>query len=74
MTMIDTRIVGETPADAAWHEVEDGFWVGNTEGRFLGTIERHDPDRFFARDEMRSYVGEFRSLAEARRAIAERTG
>jgi hypothetical protein len=74
MTMIDTHARdGITTASdrAAWHEVDEGFWVGNTDGRFLGTIERHGRDRYFARDAVRAYVGEYRTLAAARTAIVD---
>ena len=73
--MIDSRAhagAATETTEAAWHEVETGFWVGNTDGRFLGTIELQGADRFFARDAVRAYVGEYRSLAAARRAIAGR--
>lgn len=74
MTMIDnvadrTGIRGGT---AAWHEVETGFWVGNADGAFLGTIERHDPSRYFARDATRRYVGEYPALPLAKEAVVRR--
>jgi hypothetical protein len=73
MTMIDggcrTGAYGDI---ATWHEVERGFWVGSTRGRFLGTIERHGSSRYFARDWARRYVGEYPALDLARTAIMDR--
>jgi hypothetical protein len=56
----------------SWHEVDDGFWAGSSDGRFLGTVERHSAHRYFARDSARAYVGEFRSLDRAKGAIVAR--
>lgn len=76
MTMIDdvagrTEIPGCTPT---WAEVDRGFWVGSADGAFLGTVERQEPKRFFARDATRRYVGEYPTLALARTAIIGQTG
>ena len=74
MTMID-NVAGRTGTrggTATWHEVEAGFWVGNADGAFLGTIERHDPSRYFARDATRRYVGEYPALPLAQQAVARR--
>lgn len=75
MTMIDdvAHRTGKHDDVAAWHEVEPNFWVGNADGAFLGTIERHEPSRFFARDAVRRYVGEYPALSLAQKAIIKRT-
>lgn len=75
MTTIDTPnrpLIGPRGAAAEWHEVERDFWVGNARGQFLGTIERHGEERFFARNSVRAYVGEYRTLERAQSAIAAR--
>ncbi|MDT3329879.1 MULTISPECIES: hypothetical protein [Microbacterium] len=53
---------------AAWHEVEAGFWVGNTDGRFLGTVEQ-SPAGWITRDHAGGFVGKYPDAAEARAAI-----
>lgn len=73
MTMIDdvadrTGLRGFT----TWAEVDTGFWVGSTDGVFLGTIEREAPDRYLARDAVSRDVGEYPDLAAARTAVVER--
>lgn len=55
--------------DPIWREVEPGFWVASAEGMFLGTVEQGDERRFFARNSTRTYVGEWRSLDRAQRAV-----
>jgi hypothetical protein len=61
----------ELPTGPVWREVEPGFWVASAEGMFLGTIERQDDDRFFARNATRIYVGEWRSLELAQHAVID---
>lgn len=53
---------------AAWHEVEAGFWVGNTHGRFLGTVEQ-SPTGWITRDHAGAVVGKYPDAATARAAI-----
>ncbi len=53
---------------ATWHEVEAGFWVGNTHGAFLGTVEQN-PAGWIARDHTGGFVGKYPDAAEARAAI-----
>jgi hypothetical protein len=74
MTMIDD-VAHRTGnhSGATWVEVEPDFWVGNADGAFLGTIERHKPSRYFARDAARQYVGEYPALILAQSAIVGRT-
>lgn len=76
MTMIDdvAHRTGNHSGDATWVEVEPDFWVGNADGAFLGTIERHKPSRYFARNATRQYVGEYPALTLAQSAIVGRTG
>lgn len=74
MTTVDgiaerTRV---SEALATWHEVDSGFWVGNTGGAFLGSIERLARGRFLARDAVSQVVGEYAGLGYARRAVIER--
>jgi len=71
MTMVDsgTRQDAAIAESASWHLVDEGFWVGNAGGMFLGTIEQHGATRFFARNATRSYVGEYRSLGAASAAV-----
>ncbi|WP_438352536.1 hypothetical protein [Microbacterium sp. CJ88] len=59
----------DLPVEPVWREVEAGFWVASTEGMFLGTVERHDDARFFARDSTRTYLGEWTSLSLAQGAV-----
>jgi len=59
----------ELPAIPVWREVEPGFWVASAEGMFLGTIEQHSENRFFARNSNRTYVGEWATLDLARDAV-----
>lgn len=73
MTTIAPTTAGAAAAEL-WHKVDRDFWVGNREGVFLGTIERSGPGRFVAYDSVRSEVGVFRSLGDARAAIAARSG
>jgi hypothetical protein len=56
---------------ASWHEVEPGFWVGNTPGRFLGSVE-FDHTGFIARDHTGVKVGKYSDAVEARAALSER--
>ncbi|MDQ1126454.1 hypothetical protein [Microbacterium] len=53
---------------ATWHEVEKGFWVGNTHGRFVGTVEK-SRSGWIARDHARRLVGTYPDAAEARAAV-----
>ncbi|MFC8681573.1 hypothetical protein ACFT30_08625 [Microbacterium ureisolvens] len=74
MTMIE-GVAERTRASetlAIWHEVDSGFWVGSTDGAFLGSIERLARGRFLARDALNRIVGEYAGLGYARRAVAER--
>jgi hypothetical protein len=70
MTILETGIdrTAETTV-ANWHEVEEGFWVANADGMFVGTIECHKPDRFFARNATRAYVGEYATFEAAKTAV-----
>ncbi|WP_442574220.1 hypothetical protein ACSBPH_10115 [Microbacterium sp. F51-2R] len=78
MTLIDDGAahlrleVGEV--QASWHEVDEGFWVANTDGAFLGTIELIGSGRYFARDATRSYVGEYPTLDLAQAAVGAAAG
>ncbi|MDJ1114579.1 hypothetical protein QNI14_08945 [Microbacterium sp. LX3-4] len=56
---------------ALWHEVEPGFWVGNTPGRFLGSVE-FDHTGYIARDQAGVRVGKYSDAIEARIAVSER--
>jgi hypothetical protein len=58
----------DLPSAPVWREVESGFWVASAEGTFLGTIEQQDA-RFFARNAVRVYVGEWPTLAQAQTAV-----
>jgi len=58
-----------TQARAAWFQVEPGFWVANTDGRYLGAVERLRTGGFSARDETGAEVGWFATLHEARGAV-----
>lgn len=76
MTMMDAGISfpADLAAKALWHQVEEGFWVGNADGVFLGTIEQHAEDRFFARNATRAYVGEYRTVDTAIDAVMAHFG
>ncbi len=69
MTMLDSHTRAHVRDEVAtWHEVEKGFWVGNTSGRFLGTVEDAGSG-FIARDETGARVGTYPDAAEARAAL-----
>ena len=57
-------------AVSLWHEVDDGFWVANSRGVFLGTIERTQDERYGARGATYTEVGRFPALADAQAAVA----
>lgn len=59
----------DLPIEPVWREVDQGFWVASAEGMFLGTIEQHGENRFFARNSTRIYVGEWPSLDLAQSAV-----
>jgi hypothetical protein len=73
MTMIESGTrsgrVGAGDDVRSWHEVEPGYWVGNTDGAFLGTIEETPAGRFAARNAISSHLGEYSTLSQARWAI-----
>ena len=70
MTLMESApLSSDNPFEPMWREVEDGFWVASAEGMFLGTIEQHGADRFFARDSTRTYVGEWATLEMAQTAV-----
>ena len=72
MTMLDSGDRLLTGGQAAtWHEVERGFWVGSTPEAFVGTVERAASDRFIARDETGSPVGEYLDVVTARAALGQ---
>lgn len=72
MTMLESQSLVRAGGDAAtWHEVEKGFWVGNTPGRFLGTVEAGTAG-YIARDHAGVRVGKYSDAAEARAALSER--
>ncbi|MFF2631833.1 hypothetical protein ACFVR6_02995 [Microbacterium sp. NPDC058021] len=67
--MIDTAPSTEVRSAAAWFEVEQGFWVANTGGQYLGAVERERWGGFCALDETGARIGWFPSLAAARDAV-----
>lgn len=77
MTLLDDHPARRRTDDEGprlWRKVEDGFWVGNDAGTFVGTIESHGVDRYFARSATRTYIGEYSSLASAMAAVAGEAG
>jgi len=66
---VDAAPATEVRPAAAWFQVEPGFWVANTDGRYLGAVERLRSGGFSARDETGCEVGWFATLAEARAAV-----
>jgi len=76
-TIEDTARVTEVAngrAGSLWHEVETGFWVANSGGVFLGSIEREQDGRYLARSATYAGVGSFPTLAAAQVAMAGLTG
>jgi hypothetical protein len=77
MTTIEDSVrssnLGVDCAASLWHEVEQGFWVANAGGVFLGTIERQQDGRYFARGATYAGVGKFPTLAIAQTAMAGHT-
>jgi hypothetical protein len=65
--------LGVEHAASLWHEVEEGFWVAGSAGVFLGTIERQQDGRYFARSATHAAVGKFSTLALAQTAMAGHT-
>lgn len=70
MTTIAPTTAGSV-VSGLWHKVDHDFWVGNRDGTFLGTIERRGANRYVAFDSIRSEVGVYHSLRDARTAIAD---
>jgi len=59
-------------APPTWVEVDRGFHVGSTGGRFLGSVDRTSHGRFLARDGQAAKIGVFARFADAQRAVLER--
>jgi len=55
---------------ATWKDADLGFWVGNLDGVFVGSID-HLGGVYCARDMFGSERGEFESLAEAQAHLEE---
>ena len=78
MTTIEDTVrssnLGLDYAPSLWHEVEQGFWVANSGGVFLGTIERQQDGRYFARGATSVGIGKFPTLVLAQMATARPNG
>jgi hypothetical protein len=55
----------------SWARADSGLWVANYGGYYGGTVDRQG-DHFFVADTFGQYVGDFRSLDEAKARLAER--
>jgi hypothetical protein len=56
-----------------WACVEDGFYVGNVGGEFVGYVDTH-PDGHHAFDELAHPLGVFDSLAAAMARLSNHRG
>lgn len=73
MTIIATESARASTVESSvtWSEVEEGFWVGNDSGEFLGTIESRGGG-FSAYDSTRHHLGEFAGIERAQAEIIAR--
>jgi hypothetical protein len=56
-----------------WTNADRGRWVADDDGAFAGTIDQHG-DHFFVRNGFAEYVGDYRTLAQAKTALTEHLG
>jgi len=71
---IEAEVVAPTqPARAriTWSQPDTGLWAANYGGYYGGTVDRQGT-HYFVSDTFGQYVGDFRSLEEAQRRLAER--
>ncbi|ROS36276.1 hypothetical protein [Curtobacterium sp. PhB78] len=71
---IEAQVVADTaPARVriSWAQPDTGLWVANYGGYYGGTVDRQGT-HFFVADTFGEYVGDFRSLDEAKGRLAER--
>jgi hypothetical protein len=59
-----------TRAQIVWTEADAGLWVASYGGYYGGTVDKQN-GHFFASDTFGQYVGDFRSLEEAQRRLAD---
>ena len=52
-----------------WSEVDDGFFVANRDGEFVGSVDRTGVGRFAASDGRSACIGLYDTLIEAQRAV-----
>ncbi|MCA5924707.1 MULTISPECIES: hypothetical protein [Curtobacterium] len=60
-----------TRVETTWAEADSGLWVANHGGYYGGTVDRQG-DHFFVADTFGEYVGDFRSLDEAKARLTDR--
>ncbi|SDQ27882.1 hypothetical protein SAMN02800687_1189 [Curtobacterium sp. UNCCL20] len=71
---IEAEVIAPTqPARAriTWSQPDTGLWAANYGGYYGGTVDRQGT-HYFVSDTFGQYVGDFRSLEEAQRRLAER--
>ncbi len=71
---IEAQVVADTAPTRvriSWAQPDAGLWVANYGGYYGGTVDRQGT-HFFVADTFGEYVGDFRSLDEAKTRLAER--
>ncbi|MBT1683997.1 hypothetical protein KK095_13060 [Curtobacterium flaccumfaciens pv. flaccumfaciens] len=63
--------VQAAPVRISWAQADTGLWVANYGGYYGGTVDRQGT-HFFVSDTFGEYVGDFRSLDEAKARLSER--
>lgn len=53
-----------------WVSADRGLWVADHDGAFAGTIDQHG-DHFFVRNGFAEYLGDYRTLSQAKTALGE---
>ncbi|WP_460772608.1 hypothetical protein [Microbacterium sp. GXF7504] len=56
-----------------WAQVDRGFFVASTEGRFIGSVDRTSRGRYLARDGQAAKIGVFATMVEAQQAVIDRS-
>jgi len=68
MTLDDGPVHALVPATMTWVEADSGFWVGNADGAFGGSVDRIGRV-YRALDPQGAHRGDFRRLSDAQRCL-----
>ncbi|WP_175472165.1 MULTISPECIES: hypothetical protein [unclassified Curtobacterium] len=73
ITEIEAQVVAteEPRVPMTWARPDSGLWVANYGGYYGGTVDRQGT-HFFVADTFGQYVGDFRTLDEAKARLLER--